>query len=166
MSVTMEERPSRHGVVRAIARSDHWRWVSTPISLSARPTDGTGLPRWSGGEEPGIEAQPRDHRRVRLYLIEPFDGGVGVVSHDNDLPLGKPAPELKDHLPGPVERRLVPQAGALGIPFRGRRRGQERQRPDSAGPGNWGEQHEREPPKPARFDEVAVARPYRTTVDP
>src|SRR5208337_3189805 len=25
-----ENRPSRAGVVRAMARSDHWRWVSTP----------------------------------------------------------------------------------------------------------------------------------------
>ncbi len=29
-SVTTEKRPSRQGVVRAIARSDHWRWLSTP----------------------------------------------------------------------------------------------------------------------------------------
>ena len=29
-NVTMENSASRHGVVRAIAWSDHWRWVSTP----------------------------------------------------------------------------------------------------------------------------------------
>ena len=28
--VTQEKRPKRTGVVRAMARSDHWRWVSTP----------------------------------------------------------------------------------------------------------------------------------------
>ncbi|RKK01140.1 hypothetical protein EBE87_27315 [Pseudoroseomonas wenyumeiae] len=28
--VTSENSPSRHGVVRAMARSDHCRWVSTP----------------------------------------------------------------------------------------------------------------------------------------
>ena len=28
--VVQENRPSRMGVVRAMARSDHWRWVSTP----------------------------------------------------------------------------------------------------------------------------------------
>src|ERR1019366_3127113 len=28
--VTMENRPSRTGVVLRMARSDHWRWVSTP----------------------------------------------------------------------------------------------------------------------------------------
>ena len=28
--VVQEKRPSRTGVVRAMARSDHWRWVSTP----------------------------------------------------------------------------------------------------------------------------------------
>src|SRR5260370_9617522 len=28
--VMSENRPSRAGVVRAMARSDHWRWVSTP----------------------------------------------------------------------------------------------------------------------------------------
>src|SRR3954469_16062387 len=28
--VTRENSPSRQGVVRAMARSDHWRWVSTP----------------------------------------------------------------------------------------------------------------------------------------
>src|ERR1700687_2075410 len=28
--VMRENRPSRAGVVRAMARSDHWRWVSTP----------------------------------------------------------------------------------------------------------------------------------------
>jgi hypothetical protein len=29
-SVTSENKPIRAGVVRAIASSDHWRWVSTP----------------------------------------------------------------------------------------------------------------------------------------
>src|SRR3974377_2198723 len=28
--VTIENKPSRTGVVRRIALSDHWRWVSTP----------------------------------------------------------------------------------------------------------------------------------------
>ena len=28
--VVQEKRPSRAGVVRAMAKSDHWRWVSTP----------------------------------------------------------------------------------------------------------------------------------------
>jgi phosphatidylserine/phosphatidylglycerophosphate/cardiolipin synthase-like enzyme len=28
--VAIEKRPSRTGVVRRIALSDHWRWVSTP----------------------------------------------------------------------------------------------------------------------------------------
>jgi hypothetical protein len=30
LSVTIENNPSRSGVVRRIALSDHWRWVSTP----------------------------------------------------------------------------------------------------------------------------------------
>jgi hypothetical protein len=29
-SVTMQNRPSKMGVVRRIALSDHWRWVSVP----------------------------------------------------------------------------------------------------------------------------------------
>src|SRR5829696_8503367 len=29
-SVTSENKASRDGVVRAMARSDHWRWLSTP----------------------------------------------------------------------------------------------------------------------------------------
>src|SRR3970282_946642 len=28
--VTQENKPKRAGVVRPMARSDHWRWVSTP----------------------------------------------------------------------------------------------------------------------------------------
>ena len=30
MSATRLKMPHRHGVVRSIARSDHWRWVSKP----------------------------------------------------------------------------------------------------------------------------------------
>src|SRR6266571_1270311 len=38
-----ENRPSRAGVVRAMARSDHWRWVSTPTS------GGHTIPEWRLG---------------------------------------------------------------------------------------------------------------------
>ena len=48
-SVTMENRPSKAGVERRIALSDHWRCVSTgnlnhPVGSTVPETDATALP--------------------------------------------------------------------------------------------------------------------------
>src|SRR4051812_48070175 len=46
-SVTRENSPSKQGVVRAMARSDHWRWVSTPRwSRTSRKVTST-CQRWT-----------------------------------------------------------------------------------------------------------------------
>src|SRR5215213_3254074 len=57
---TIENSASRQGVVRAIALSDHWRWVSTP--------------RWS--REPPLAAEPGD----------PEDAGHGALARYQDGP--------------------------------------------------------------------------------
>src|SRR4051795_3165776 len=46
-NATIENSPSRQGVVRATARSDHWRWVSTPRwSRTSRKVTST-CQRWT-----------------------------------------------------------------------------------------------------------------------
>ena len=63
--VTIENSPSRQGVVRAIAWSDHWRWVSTPRwSRTSRKVTST-CQRWTNqrticsGSLGGIGAEQR-----------------------------------------------------------------------------------------------------------
>src|SRR5918911_1998889 len=46
-SVTKENRPSRAGVVRAMARSDHWRWVSRPRWRRASSKVTSSCQRWT-----------------------------------------------------------------------------------------------------------------------
>ena len=59
--VTQEITPSRIGVVRALARSDHWRWVSTP---QVGPGPGTsGKP----GEQP-VADQSRLTNTLQNYI--------------------------------------------------------------------------------------------------
>ena len=51
MSVIRENSPSKQGVVRAMARSDHWRWVSTPRwSRTSRKVTST-CQRWTNQVE-------------------------------------------------------------------------------------------------------------------
>src|SRR3954452_24845427 len=75
--VTRENKPSRAGVVRAIALSDHWRCVSTPRCLrtSAKVTSvaqrRTNQRRISSGS-----AQVRAQERLRLER-------AGDIAHQN-----------------------------------------------------------------------------------
>src|SRR5215210_3635580 len=54
MSVIKENSPSKQGVVRAIALSDHWRWVSTPRWSRHFPEGDFHLPAL---DEPGEDLQ-------------------------------------------------------------------------------------------------------------
>ena len=78
----------------------------------------------------------------------------------------QPARGLEQALPGPVGQLLVRPAPLLGIPFRGRQHGQERQRPHAPRPGDRGQERQRHPAQPACLDEVAMAGAHGVAIDP
>ena len=67
----------------------------------------------------------------------------------------RPAGGLQQRLT--VGQLLVPSALLLCVAFGRRQDGQERQRPDAAGPGNGREQHDAQPTQTTRFDKVTGA---------
>src|SRR5512135_3172213 len=85
-----------------------------------------------------------------------------AVEHQDQLPLGEPAANLQDHLPGPVDRRLVrgAAAGALG-PAQG---GQEGQGPHPVAPGDRDQNHQSDPLQPEALHDVLATRPHGIAV--
>jgi hypothetical protein len=144
---------------------EHLAQLRQTLALLARPTPGAGRTRRSRLVESRIQTQARDQHGGAADRVQPFECGVGVVTDQDDRSLGQPAPELKHHLPCPVEQRLVSSATLPGIPLRGAEGGEERQCPDATGPGNGNEQHERKPTQTAGLYEVAMAATYGIPVD-
>src|SRR3954468_11521337 len=75
--VTRENKPSRAGVVRAMALSDHWRCVSTPRGLrtAAKVTTGPAADKPTQDIE-RIGLQVRAQERLRLER-------AGDIAHQN-----------------------------------------------------------------------------------
>src|SRR5579884_1738094 len=111
------------GVERAIARSDHWRWVSTPrwsrtsrlfdrlrgdLDLPAPDVPGEDLQRLARGV--GAQQRLRIEPAQRIAQQNPadrYDRQPGVVPH------GGGGAELDDAIPPePVERRRTSPAHA------------------------------------------------------
>jgi hypothetical protein len=77
--------------------------------------------------------------------VEQVDGSEAAIGHRDDLPLGKPACDLEHDLPAPVGELLMPLPVFARISFGRRQDSQEWQCPDAPGPGDLGQQHDREP---------------------
>jgi hypothetical protein len=84
-----------------------------------------------------VQAQARDRSHVRAHLIQPFERGIGAVSHHDRLPVRQPAPQLEHHLPGPVAQPLVSPTPLGSIALGGTERRQEGQRPEKSSLADW-----------------------------
>ena len=134
-SVTIENSASRQGVVRAMARSDHWRWVSTPRwSRTSRKVTST-CQRWtnqrticSGSRAGSVQSRACGSKRCRGSRSstqrigttgEPAWRQTAVAGADLDDALALAVPAGHGDL-RPARARVgqdvgeVRQAGALG----------------------------------------------------
>jgi hypothetical protein len=78
----------------------------------------------------------------------------------------QPAFGLQKHLPGPVGQLLVSSFALFVVTFRRSQHRQEGQRPGLLRPWNSCQQHQTQPAQATGFDEVAVARTDRISVNP
>ena len=111
-----------------------------------------------------VEPQPADPRHLMLLAgLGQLHGREAAVEHQDQLPLGQPAADLRDHLPRPVDRGLVRRLSAGTLrPAQSR---QEGQGPDPLAPGDRHQDHQGDPLQPEalhdmlprRADGIAVA---------
>ena len=99
--VTRENSASRQGVVRAMARFDHWRCVSTPRWVRVSWKANSSCQRWmnqrrtcSGVEGPDQQAQQQARRSV---WAPDCPVGHAVVVHKPALPLEADDPQDAAH---------------------------------------------------------------------
>src|ERR1700739_4668896 len=85
----------------------------TFVSLgSLRPPHGRA-PWLSGSawgrrrEQVGVEPQAGDEADMAADGSDQFDRGEAGIGDDDDEPVGQPAPDLENALPGPVRQGLV-----------------------------------------------------------
>ena len=119
--------------------------------------------------EHGLPPPPREKDKRRPHPLasgQPFERGVGAVSHDHPLPVGEPAAPHTQHLAGPVGDRLVAAAPFCRVAAGGRPYGQEGPRPDPGRPGHVRQPHQAHPAPPLGLNEVAVRGAYRVPVHP
>jgi len=92
-----------------------------------------------------IEAQAGNDGRGGPQGVEQVEGSVASVADDDQRAVREPAMDHANQLAGPERDRLVAPTMLLGVAFRGSKRTQERQCPDTPSPGNRDQQHEADP---------------------
>ena len=92
-----------------------------------------------------------------MAKVQQVQNGVAAVGYQYQGSPGQPAPELQNHLAGPIGELFVPLPPFPVKPLRRCQHRQERQGPDPAGPRNGGQPHQTNPAQPAGFYEMALA---------
>ena len=90
---------------------------------------------------------------------------IRVVPHQHQRPMGQPAAQQHDHLPGPVGDLLVAPSLLLVVPRRGRQDGKHRQRPIASRPGHRSQPHQGDPAQTAGLDQLVVTGTDRVPVN-
>ncbi len=139
-AIHLEASPARPGIGEALSQ----RWL-TPAD-DAGTTDRAGAAVRRRIEQPGIETQAGDHADPMSHGVEQVDGSEAAIGHRDDLSLRKPSCDLQHDLPAPVGELLMPLPVFARVSFRRCQDSQEWQSPDASGPGDLGQQHDREPP--------------------
>jgi len=99
-------------------------------------------------DRPRPTATDRDRPRPTATdrdRVEQVEGSVAPVAHDDQRAVWEPAIHQTNQLTRPARDRLVAPTMRLGVAFRGSKRTQERQCPDTPSPGNRDQQHEADP---------------------
>ena len=106
------------------------------LSLKSGTPHLSGKPGWGWLEQRRIQPKAGDEgdgMHQRLAEMQQFKHGVTAVGHQHQGPVGQPATQLEDNLPGPVGEFLGPSSLALVVALRGCQGGEHRQRPRPAG---------------------------------
>ena len=104
----------------------------------------------------------RDHRLAKVQQVQ---DRVATVTYHYQRPVGQPATELEDHLPGPIGQLFVPLPPFLTVALRRSQHRQERQSPDPARPGNGCQPHQTNPAQAAGLDKMASTGTHRIPVN-
>jgi hypothetical protein len=118
-------------------------------------------------EQIGAEPQAGDEADMAADGGDQFhrcEAGVGD-DDDDDEPIGQPAPDLENALPGPAHQCLVTPPVGFVVMLRRRQDGEERQGPAPYRPRQRNHHHEGKPAQAAGLDEMAVRGAHRIAVD-
>ena len=97
--------------------------------------------------EGGIKTKPRHQTGPgqRTHLVEQLQYGITAVCDTHHLPLGQPADDQSDDVPGPFDQRSMMAVPLFVEALGGAQHRHEGQRPDPLSPGHVGEQHTTRP---------------------
>src|SRR5688500_2525300 len=136
-----------HAVVGSATRS---------VRVGSRAPLTRGRPLSPGRQGGGGSYRPASSRsRVTTSRYGLTERSNSMTEKLLSATIRRPAGGLQQRLT--VGQLLVPSALLLCVAFGRRQDGQERQRPDAAGPGNGREQHDAQPTQTTRFDKVTGA---------
>src|SRR5690554_583734 len=123
------------------------------------------LPRWRVMQD-NVQAGSGDVSHIQAATALPqLHSRQAAVHHQHDSPPRQPAPHRGNHLPNPVDARLVPLfVLRIGLGSRGQD-GQKGQGPAAAAPGRGHTQHHRYPTQGWREVPVVLAGPFAIAED-
>ena len=114
------------------------------LSFDGRPAAALGFWRREF-EQVGIQSQARNDADMLADGGEELDCSKCTVGDQDDVTVGKPAMDLQDGLPGPIDYGLVFAWLTFIEPFGGSKQRKKRQRHDATGPRHVHQQHGRKP---------------------
>ncbi len=129
----------------------------------------SGLSRWSGFVECGVQTQSGDkcdRASHGLTEMEQVKGSVAAVGDHYHRTVGYPATDLSNDLTRPVGESFVSSSHLMTVSFRRSQCGQRRQRPCPMCLWYVGQQHQAYPAQTGGLDEMTPAGAHRIAIYP